>query len=873
MNYTSLRQSNQSLLQPYLLAVIMIGVVVLFETFGVARKLDQIFYDTYIQRAPIPVPENTVIVAVDEKSLSALGQWPWRRSLHAQLLRYLSSAMPTAIIFDILFAESDKTSPQDDKMLANAMREANNVLIPVHIHPLSNRSGLSEIPPIKPLADQAVGIGHAQVELDSDGIARGLYLREGMGKAYWPALSLAALKWHKDARTSPFESDIDATDTSPYINVREDFRLIPFSGGAGSIKTYSYIDVLSGAIPEEAFQHRFVFIGSTAAGLGDFLSTPVSGLASPMSGVEFHANVFNALQSKQTIELVPPFWQYFFSIAVVLVAVLTIQRIKPERTLPSVLIILIGTCLFSFLLLYSLNRWFQPSTAIIAIIIVYPLWTWRRIMQLNKFLNRELIALSKEPHLSQLSLEKIKPGELIEQLAFVLQPSGWVLLEKSIVHKAEHYEGQMPSVALEPGLWRHEGAGSWVVFFHQGSPWTIGLFWHQDKQIDKKRAHLHRIQLSTTSTASGKPYIPTFEKLARRIEQVQDAIHNMQQMRRFVSEGFDKMPDGVVVTDPIGGIIFANRHSEKLLDSAAGSLTGLPLIKVLSALPVTDIKHWQEVFNQVLLKNRPISVEVRLSHSDIMLQFAPFIPAEPGESGMIVNISDITALKEEQRKKNETIDFLSHDLRSPLVSQLALLDTISRNEKQFTPELLAQIRSHAQRSMNLAEQFLQVARAEQTEKTSFYDCDLVTIICNAVDSTIHSASQKHIQLEFEPDMDEAWTKGNPELLERALINLIGNSIKYSPGKTTISLSLMSGPNEHWSILVADQGQGIDKDEIPHIFNSFHRQKKTETEGNHGTGLGLRFVKIVIEKHNGTLEVESKLNQGTIFRIQLLRSID
>ncbi|PID44373.1 MAG: hypothetical protein CSB48_01970 [Proteobacteria bacterium] len=870
LNHTSLKQPglSRSLFEPFLLAVTMIGVAVLFETFGMARKLDQIFYDTYTQYVPMSVPDNTVIIAVDEKSLATLGQWPWRRSLHAELVRYLSPGDPAAIIFDILFAEPDKASPRDDEILAKAMQEAGNVIIPVHIHPLSNRYGLSEIPPIKTLAEQAVGVGHAHVELDSDGIARGVYLREGMGKAYWPALSLAVRQWYEGEKNALLESRANTSDASPYINVREDYRLIPFSGGAGSIKTWSYIDVLSGTVPQEAFRDRFIFIGSTAAGLGDFLSTPVSGLSSPMSGVEFHANVFNALQNNQTIKIMPSFWQYLISITLVLVAVLMIPRIRPERTLPSVLLVLLTTCLFSFFMLYSFNLWFQPSTAIICIIIVYPLWTWRRIMQLNSFLNKELITLSKEPQLIRLSLENLKPGELIGQLAFLLQPGGWVLLQKGIVNKAEHYNGQTPSVKLEPGFWSHEGANSWIVFFHEKTPWTIGLFWDEDSLRDKKRAYLHRIQFSTITPADEKPYIPTFERLTRRIQQVQNVIQSMQHMRHFVSEGFDKMPDGVVVTDPIGGIIFANRHSEKLLNSPEGSLIGLPLITILSTLPSTDVKYWQDIFSQVLLNNLTVSAEIRLSCSDIMLQFAPFIPAEPRESGMIVNISDITTLKEEQRRKNETIDFLSHDLRSPLVSQLALLDNISRNEREFTLDLIAQIRSHAQRSMNLAEQFLQVARAEQTRETSFYECDLITIIYNALDSTIHSASQKHIQLEFEPDMDEAWTNGNPGLLERALINLIGNAIKYSPEKTKVSLAVFSGSKENWHIEVADQGQGIDEEEIPFIFDSFHRQKKTETEGNHGVGLGLRFVKIVIEKHNGTIDIESKVNRGTRFRIQL-----
>ncbi len=858
-------------LHTYFLAAIMIGVVILFEYFGIARKLDQSFFDVYVQQNPMPVPENTVIIAVDENSLAALGQWPWRRSVHAELLEYLRPASPVGIVFDILFAEPDKQAPQDDEQLAEAMRAAQNVIIPVHIHPLSNRRGLEEIPPIRVLAEQAAAIGHAHVELDSDGVSRGLYLREGMGKAYWPALSLALLQWHRGQTPSPLEAYVNASETSPYVNVRQDFRLIRFAGGAGSLKTYSYVDVLSGAIPRDAFTGKFVFVGATAAGLGDFLATPVSGQASPMSGVEFHANAFNVLNQHATIQPVPTLWQYLLSVALVLVAVLMIPRIRPERTLPTVLLILFATCLFSAAVLFWLHQWFRPSTAIVAIIIVYPLWTWRRIMQLSHFLSRELVALSQEPHLAKQSMENLKPADLIQHMAFVLQPSGWVLFQDNMVHKAEHYEGQRLNIDLQPGFWVHDGNASWVRFYHGESLWTIGLFWAGDQMRDRKRAYVHRIPFSAFRHRNHKLYAPTQEKLARQIEQVQEAIQNMQHMRRFVSEGFAKMPDGVIVTDPLGGIIFHNPHCQALLEKASEDLTGLPLVDVLKNLPDTGENFWQQVFFEVLFENRQVSIEIQLQHLDILFQFAPFIPAESQESGMIVNLSDITRLKEEQRRKNEAIDFLSHDLRSPLVSQLALLDNIERNQIALTPQLIQQVRAHAQRSMNLAEQFLQVARAEQLQDASFYDCDLINIIYNGVDATLAFAKQKGMTLTFEPEQDDAWTIGNPELLERVIINLLSNAIKYSPEQTEVQITLAQRTEDaqaFWAIAITDQGYGIAPEDIPTLFDSFRRLRRSELEGVHGAGLGLRFVKIVIEKHHGSIHVESIVNRGTTFMVAL-----
>lgn len=859
------RFTQHSSFEQYVIAVLLILCVIFLTRFSWTQKLDNIFYDFFIQSYPLPVPEEVVIIAIDERSLSTLGQWPWRRSVHAELLRQLQPQATKAIVFDIIFAEPDQLNPAADDDFAEAMGIAGNVFIPIHFRPLSNRSSLEEIAPLKKFSAAAAGVGHVHVELDDDGIARGLYLREGMGKAYWPAISLVTLDETRGKKRSPLRAFV-STEVSPYINVREEYLMIPFAGGAGSIKTYSYLDVISGNLPENTFTDKFVFVGSTAAGLGDFISTPVSGLTAPMSGVEFHANVLNTLQNKESISRIPEYWQYLLSMAFVLIVVLVIPRIKPERTLPMLLLVISITCLFSLFILVSFKQWYEPSTAIVGMLIAYPLWTWRRLTQLNKFLFLELGKLAQEPRLKHQAIAKQNPAETLEALVFLLQPDAWVLLKDEQIIKSEKYRQQKASSPLEEGYWLHETHASWISYSHAQQRWTIGLFWSSATHKDLKRAYLHRVILPSRAVSLPLPYAPS-ERIAMRIEQVQDAIMNMREMRRFVSEGFDKMPDGVLVTDPVGGIIFANTHAETLLEMPKQSLEGQPLQRILSELGGRDRTHWQHVFQNVLLHARSHSVELRLEHIDILLQFGAFMPANPGEAGLILNISDITQFKVEQRKKNETIDFLSHDMRSPLVSQLALLDNLQRTEAPFTTEVIDQIRSHALRSMSLAEQFLQVARAEQVMADNFYECDIIGIICNAQDAMIQRGLQKHISITFDTDMEEAWLIGNPELLERVFINLLTNAVKYSPENTAITLDIEE--REHyWLVSVCDQGFGIDADEIPLIFDNFYRQKKTEQSGDKGAGLGLRYVRVVIDKHLGDIKITSEVGKGTCFLITL-----
>ncbi|ARU57201.1 CHASE2 and PAS sensor-containing signal transduction histidine kinase [Oleiphilus messinensis] len=871
-------KTSYSVFEQHILAVFLIVFVCICITFDFTKKLDNIFYDLYIQLFPQSVPSDVVIIAVDEQSLIALGQWPWQRSLHAQLLDTLielpPELQPEAIVFDIIFAEEDQKNPDNDFQLAGAMNESGRVLIPVHIHPLSNRETLAEITPIAPLAEAAVGMGHAHVELDDDGITRGLYLNVGMGQAYWSALSLATLDWIRGKKRSPLKAFSSSQRTSPYVNIRENYVMIPFAGGAGSITTYSYIDILTGDIGPEVFSGKVVFIGSTAAGLGDFLSTPVSGLSSPMSGVEFHANVYSALQEKTVITLVPRYWHYLLSVAFVLISVLLIPRIKPERTLPVTLTILILVLSFSFIVLHQMNQWYEPTPALIAILAAYPLWSWRRISELNRFLNQELETLSMEPKLSHRRVGNFHPPDLLDAVIFLLNPKGWYCSLNSDVIKHQHLDRHSELDSMTPGFWLHKATESWICFSLADRHWVIGLQWSEDNHLDQKRAFLHRILLLDKLDQPGSTVFAPTERLAHRINQVQEAILNMRDMRRFVSEGFDRMPDGVIVTDPVGSIIFANSHSELMLEQPRQTLLGQPLQRILSSFTAQDPDAWQPLFTRVLLQARVHSMEVRLAHLDLLLQFAPFETENPGEAGMIVNLSNITQFKEEQRRRNETIDFLSHDVRSPLVSQLALLDNIESGITAVSDETFGQIRSHAIRSLNLADQFLQIARAEQVESDSFYDCNLIDILLNATDSCMAKARQKDIHIDFDPDMDDCWVKGNPELLERLFINLIGNALKYSPATTTVSVEITENQegthqqSDLWHVTISDQGIGIDPDEIDGIFDRFKRQKKSETQGEKGAGLGLRFVKVVVEKHQGTINVASTPKLGSTFCVSL-----
>lgn len=172
----------------------------------------------------------------------------------------------------------------------------------------------------------------------------------------------------------------------------------------------------------------------------------------------------------------------------------------------------------------------------------------------------------------------------------------------------------------------------------------------------------------------------------------------------------------------------------------------------------------------------------------------------------------------------------------------------------------------ARRSYHLAEEFVQLARAEQLTETRFYECEFLAIVENARDSVCEQAQEKGISIVLN-GTEDLWLKGNAELLERAVINLLTNAVQYSPPDSAVSVHVYQAA--HLACLaISDEGYGIDPEELPLLFDRYHRQKRSEIAGAHGTGLGLSFVKTVVEKHRGEINVDSRPGEGTTFTLKL-----
>lgn len=222
-----------------------------------------------------------------------------------------------------------------------------------------------------------------------------------------------------------------------------------------------------------------------------------------------------------------------------------------------------------------------------------------------------------------------------------------------------------------------------------------------------------------------------------------------------------------------------------------------------------------------------------------------------------------------QRQRNETIRFLSHDMRAPLNSILALTE-LQRSAPEQTAgantDTLAQFDHYANKTLALVDGFISLNRAEAIE-LSLQPVNLTELITQACEDVWVQAHKKQIRIDSSSLPEAAWVQADASLLERAWINLLDNAVKYSDSGTTVTCTLHRDGDD-WVCRIQDQGRGMEPSSLESAFSPFVRFTDHGRDNPPGVGLGLAFVLTAIARHDGRIDAESPSGKGTCFTIRL-----
>lgn len=340
-------------------------------------KVDETLFDSFSGGWEYRPDPRLLIVAIDDNSLQALGQWPWPRSTHARLLDRLTAAGSERVVLDLMLSEPDRQDSAQDAELAAAIRRNGHVVLPVLAAPAGGTHMAEELLPIPPIAANAAMLGHSDIEVDGDGVARGLYLSAGIGAPHWPALGVALA-----GRQGPLPGlrDQDPGKASPYQWRRDHYVRVRYAGPPERFPQVSYLDVLEGRIGPDILRDRLVLVGMTASGIAPRLLTPTS-RERWMSGSEYQANVAAMLLAGNPILPLTPLCNNVLT--GLLVALCALSLGFPRASLHALLSVPL-TLLCSFALLRGFNLWFAPAASLLGMLVVilgWALWrvsAWRR---------------------------------------------------------------------------------------------------------------------------------------------------------------------------------------------------------------------------------------------------------------------------------------------------------------------------------------------------------------------------------------------------------------------------------------------------------------------------------------------------------------
>jgi two-component system, OmpR family, phosphate regulon sensor histidine kinase PhoR len=234
-------------------------------------------------------------------------------------------------------------------------------------------------------------------------------------------------------------------------------------------------------------------------------------------------------------------------------------------------------------------------------------------------------------------------------------------------------------------------------------------------------------------------------------------------------------------------------------------------------------------------------------------------------------LRDVHREAETVAMRSHFIASVSHELKTPLTSIRAHAETLlmgRADTPQTTSEYLKTIVSESERLTRLVESVLELSRIEQGRKTyRMQSTCLREVVRSAAKTMEYPLSQLGFTLTISSDDTEPTLLADADALEQAILNLLGNAVKYSGAARDVEMRMGSAASEAF-VDVIDHGIGIPPEEQTRIFEKFHRVQSTETDGIAGTGLGLALALHVVEAHNGRIDLVSAPGCGSTFSVRI-----
>lgn len=363
-------------------------------------------------------------------------------------------------------------------------------------------------------------------------------------------------------------------------------------------------------------------------------------------------------------------------------------------------------------------------------------------------------------------------------------------------------------------------------------------------------------------TGLGFAYRLTRSRLSADLEKGSRRAELYERQLRRQQEAIDALADGldvaVFLCSPDGTIDYANRKACGLFgfdDPVGRSLIAVTLSHDLERLILRAHTSGEAVAEEIILRSQ-----------DEGIGLARAWPEPPSGDRTFLSVYEITHLRRLERVRRDFVANVSHELRTPMTTIRAMAETLGDDgdDERLRRKYLERIVSEIDRLTGITDDLLALSMAE-SQTVIRRPCDLVDTVREVLQQLRPKARDKGLELSLDSP-ERLLILANPDQMTQVALNLIDNAINYtSEGSVAVRVSKVA---DNALLTVTDTGIGIGYEHQQRVFERFYRVDKARSRASGGTGLGLSIVKHIVEAHGGRVAVESELNKGSTFRVEL-----
>lgn len=351
--------------------------------------------------------------------------------------------------------------------------------------------------------------------------------------------------------------------------------------------------------------------------------------------------------------------------------------------------------------------------------------------------------------------------------------------------------------------------------------------------------------------------------LARHLEQMSKSYLSQQGRLETLIENIGS---GLIFIDGNGHISLINKTYRETFRTTMDNWENrnyqmVPMDDEIKTM-ITTVFHDGEG----LTKQIKLPVHIERKHFDVSC--VPIREKNRRIRGVVLVFHDITELKKLEKMRKDFVANVSHELKTPVTSVIGFTETLldgAMEDEELTTKFLTIMLNESKRLQTLISELLELSKIEQDHFVlDFQPVDMKVILDETIMVVEDKAKDKDITLD-NTAIAEVQALGDTGRIRQIMMNLITNAISYTPPSGTITTALTSDETTV-TFSVSDTGIGIDKDQVPRIFERFYRVDKARSRNQGGTGLGLAIVKHLVEAHEGHINVLSEPGKGTTFEI-------